>query len=52
MRLSRIEIENCEGIGATKVIHLKPTPLLSGPNSTGRSTILHTEGLAMMDDGA
>src|SRR3954467_8425644 len=40
MRLSRIEIENFKGFGAAQVIDLKPIPLLFGPNSAGKSTIL------------
>src|SRR5271170_2934453 len=40
MRLSRIEIENFKGIGATQVIDLKPITLLFGPNSAGKSTVL------------
>lgn len=42
MRLSRIEIENFKGIGATQVIDMKPITLLFGPNSAGKSTILQS----------
>jgi AAA domain, putative AbiEii toxin, Type IV TA system/AAA ATPase domain len=42
MRLSRVEIENFKGIGATQVIDLKPITLLFGPNSAGKSTILQS----------
>jgi AAA ATPase domain len=42
MRLSRIEIENFKGIGAAQAIELKPITLLFGPNSAGKSTILHS----------
>lgn len=42
MRLSRIEIENFKGIGATQVIDLKPITLMFGPNSAGKSTILQS----------
>ena len=41
MRLSRIEIENFKGIGESQVIELRPITLLFGPNSAGKSTILH-----------
>ncbi len=42
MRLSRIEIENFKGIGASQIIDLKPITLLFGPNSAGKSTILQS----------
>jgi len=42
MRLSRIEIENFKGIGATQVINLNAITLLFGPNSAGKSTILQS----------
>ncbi len=41
MRLRRIEIENFKGIGERQAIDLKPITLLFGPNSAGKSTILH-----------
>ena len=41
MRLSRIEIENFKGIGSTQALELRPITLLFGPNSAGKSTILH-----------
>ena len=41
MRLSRIEIENFKGVGARQIIELRPITLLFGPNSAGKSTILH-----------
>ena len=41
MRLIRIEIENFKGIGRRQAIELRPITLLFGPNSAGKSTILH-----------
>lgn len=39
--LTAIEIENFKGIGARQRIELKPITLLFGPNSGGKSTVLH-----------
>ena len=39
--ISAIEIENFKGIGERQRIELKPITLLFGPNSAGKSTILH-----------
>lgn len=39
--LRRISIENFKGIGDRVDIDLKPVTLLFGPNSAGKSTILH-----------
>ena len=41
MRLTRIEIENFKGIGTRQSIDLRSITLLFGPNSVGKSTILH-----------
>ena len=41
MRLSRIEIENFKAIGKRQAINLGSITLLFGPNSTGKSTVLH-----------
>lgn len=41
MQLKRIEVENFKGIGERQAIDLKPITLLFGPNSAGKSTILH-----------
>ncbi|MCE8527907.1 DUF3696 domain-containing protein [Ruegeria pomeroyi] len=41
MRLTRIEIENFKGIGRRQVVELRPITLLFGPNSAGKSTVLH-----------
>ena len=41
MRLSRIEIENFKAIGKRQSINLEPITLLFGPNSAGKSTVLH-----------
>ncbi len=41
MRLTRIEIENFKGIGSRQAMELRPVTLLFGPNSAGKSTILH-----------
>src|SRR5271169_5429865 len=41
MRLTAIELENFKGIGPRQRIELKPITLLFGPNSAGKSTILH-----------
>ncbi|MDI3337938.1 DUF3696 domain-containing protein [Defluviimonas aestuarii] len=41
MRLTRIEIENFKGIGRRQAIDLRPITLLFGPNSAGKSTVLH-----------
>ena len=41
MRLTRIEIENFKGIGKRQIIDLRPITLLFGPNSAGKSTVLH-----------
>lgn len=39
--IKRIVIENFKGIGPRTDIHLRPVTLLFGPNSAGKSTILH-----------
>jgi AAA ATPase domain/Protein of unknown function (DUF3696) len=39
--ITAIEIENFKGIGERVRIELKPITLLFGPNSAGKSTILH-----------
>ena len=39
--ISHIAIENFKGIGDRVLIDLKPITLLFGPNSAGKSTILH-----------
>lgn len=39
--ITAIEIENFKGIGPRQRIELKPLTLLFGPNSGGKSTILH-----------
>lgn len=39
--ITAIEIENFKGIGERVRIPLKPITLLFGPNSSGKSTILH-----------
>ena len=39
--LKAITIENFKGIGAPQRIELKPITLLFGPNSAGKSTVLH-----------
>lgn len=39
--ITAIEIENFKGIGERQRIELKPITLLFGPNSAGKSTILH-----------
>ena len=39
--LTTIEIENFKGIGSPVRIELRPITLLFGPNSAGKSTILH-----------
>ena len=39
--LRRISLENFKGIGPRVDIELKPVTLLFGPNSVGKSTILH-----------
>ena len=41
MRLTRIELENFKGIGIRQGFDLRPVTLLFGPNSSGKSTILH-----------
>jgi hypothetical protein len=39
--ITAIEIENFKGIGQRQRIELRPITLLFGPNSAGKSTILH-----------
>lgn len=39
--LRRIEIENFKGVGERVELELKPVTLLFGPNSAGKSTLLH-----------
>ena len=39
--LTAIEVENFKGIGRPIRIELRPITLLFGPNSAGKSTILH-----------
>jgi hypothetical protein len=39
--LRRIEIENFKGVGQRVELDLKPVTLLFGPNSAGKSTVLH-----------
>ena len=39
--ITRIEIQNFKGIGKKQTIDLKPITLLFGPNSAGKSTVLH-----------
>jgi len=39
--ITRIETENFKGIGSRQVIDLKPVTLLFGPNSAGKSSIIH-----------
>ena len=39
--ITAIEIENFKGIGERQRIELKPITLLFGPNSGGKSTVLH-----------
>ena len=41
MRLLRLEVENFKAIRGRQVIELRPLTLLFGPNSAGKSTILH-----------
>lgn len=41
MRLSRFEIENFKGIRSRQQLDLRPITLLFGPNSAGKSTVLH-----------
>lgn len=41
MTISRLSIENFKGIGLRQNIDLAPVTLLFGPNSAGKSTILH-----------
>src|ERR1700722_13785471 len=41
MRLTAIELENFKGIGQRQRVELRPITLLFGPNSAGKSTILH-----------
>jgi hypothetical protein len=41
MHISAIELENFKGIGNRVRVDLKPITLLFGPNSAGKSTILH-----------
>ena len=41
MRLTAMELENFKGIGTRQRIELRPITLLFGPNSAGKSTILH-----------
>src|SRR3974390_1878140 len=42
MRLNRIEIENFKGVATKQAFDLRPVPLLFGPNSAGKSTILQS----------
>jgi predicted ATPase len=44
--ITSISIENFKGIGQRVKIPLKPITLLFGPNSAGKSTILHATELA------
>ena len=39
--ITTIGIENFKGIGERQRIGLKPITLLFGPNSAGKSTVLH-----------
>lgn len=39
--LTALEVENFKGIGRTVRVELRPITLLFGPNSAGKSTILH-----------
>lgn len=39
--LRRLEIENFKGVGTRIELDLKPVTLLFGPNSAGKSTVLH-----------
>ena len=39
--ITRIEIENFKGIGERIQLDLKPITLLFGPNSAGKSSIIH-----------
>ena len=41
MRLTRLEIENFKGIRSRQQLELRPITLLFGPNSAGKSTVLH-----------
>lgn len=41
MRLTRIEIENFKGIRSRQQVELRPITLLFGPNSAGKSTVIH-----------
>ena len=41
MRLTALELENFKGIGRRQRIELKPMTLLFGPNSAGKSMIIH-----------
>ena len=41
MRLVHLEIENFKGIGTRQAVDLRPITVLFGPNSAGKSTVLH-----------
>ncbi len=41
MTISRLSIENFKGVGLRQTVDLAPITLLFGPNSAGKSTILH-----------
>ena len=41
MTISRLSIENFKGVGLRQEIDLAPVTLLFGPNSAGKSTVLH-----------
>jgi AAA15 family ATPase/GTPase len=39
--LRRLELENFRGVGSRIELNLRPVTLLFGPNSAGKSTVLH-----------
>ena len=41
MYLTRLEIENFKGIQSRQTIDIRPITMLFGPNSAGKSTVLH-----------
>lgn len=48
MPIKSLSIENFKGIGSTQFVPLAPITLLFGPNSAGKSTVLHA--LNYLDD--
>ena len=52
MRISRIEIENFEGVSARQKIDLRPVTLLFSPYSTGKSPILQALHYLNLMNGA